>query len=148
MLFYAVSAAGNLLVVTPLSMGSVFVDAAGERWAIPSILWVSRLVSIFLMMPLSLIAWVKASRPVLDSFRLADHPARKRKLFGRQSVPLACDNTSSSQLRASAHILLSLKPKISRPITNRRPIGLRGHYRSRCGCRSSPRHSRADRMSI
>jgi hypothetical protein len=40
------------------------VDAAGKRWAIPDILWASRLVSIFLMMPLSLIAWDRASGPV------------------------------------------------------------------------------------
>ena len=63
-LFYAACAAGNLLVVAPLSLGSVFVDAAGKHWAIPGILWASRLVSILVMMPLSLIAWVKASGPV------------------------------------------------------------------------------------
>jgi uncharacterized membrane protein len=63
-LFYAASAAGNLLVVAPLSLGAVFVDGAGKRWMIPDILEASRLVSISLMMPLSLIAWVKASRPV------------------------------------------------------------------------------------
>ena len=63
-LFYAASAAGNLLVVAPLSLGGVFVDAAGKHWAIPDILWASRLVSILLMMPLSLVAWVKASGPV------------------------------------------------------------------------------------
>ncbi|HKW67938.1 MAG TPA: carotenoid biosynthesis protein [Terriglobales bacterium] len=62
-LFYAASAAGNLLVVAPLSLGGVFVDAAGKCWAISSILWASRLVSILLMMPLGLIAWVRASRP-------------------------------------------------------------------------------------
>ena len=63
-LFYAAGAAGNLLVVAPLSLGSVFVDAAGKHWAIPGVLWASRLVSILVMMPLSLIAWVKASGPV------------------------------------------------------------------------------------
>jgi uncharacterized membrane protein len=63
-LFYAASAAGNLLVVAPLSSGAAFVDAAGKHWAIPDILWASRLVSIFLMMPLSLIGLVKASGPV------------------------------------------------------------------------------------
>ena len=63
-LFYAACAMGNLLVVAPLSQGNVFVDAAGEHWAISDILWASRLVSIFLMMPLSLVAWVKASEPV------------------------------------------------------------------------------------
>jgi hypothetical protein len=50
--------------VAPLSLGAVFVDGAGKRWMIPDILEASRLVSISLMMPLSLIAWVKASRPV------------------------------------------------------------------------------------
>jgi len=63
-LFYAASAAGNLLVVAPLSLGGVFVDTSGKRWMISDILWASRLVSIFLMTPLSLIAWVKAARPV------------------------------------------------------------------------------------
>ena len=62
-LFYAASAAGNLLVVAPSSMAGVFVDAAGKPWAISGILWASRLVSILLMLPLSLIAWVKASGP-------------------------------------------------------------------------------------
>jgi uncharacterized membrane protein len=62
--FYAASAAGNLLVVAPQSMGGHFVDAAGKQWAIPGIVWASRLVSILLMMPLSLMAWVKASGPV------------------------------------------------------------------------------------
>jgi uncharacterized membrane protein len=63
-LFYASSAAGNLLVVAPSSLGGVFVDAAGRPWAISGILWASRLVSIFLMMPISLLAWIKASGPV------------------------------------------------------------------------------------
>jgi uncharacterized membrane protein len=63
-LFYAASAAGNLLVVAPSSLGGVFVDAAGNHWAIPDILWACRLVSILVMMPLSLIAWIKASGPV------------------------------------------------------------------------------------
>jgi uncharacterized membrane protein len=58
-LFYAASAAGNLLVVAPASLGAVFVDPAGKHWMIAGILRASRLVSIFLMMPLSLIAWVK-----------------------------------------------------------------------------------------
>lgn len=58
--FYAASAAGNLLVVAPSSMGGVFVDAAGKHWTISSILLASRLVSIFLMLPPCLIAWVKS----------------------------------------------------------------------------------------
>jgi len=67
-LFYAASAAGNLLVAAPASLGGVFVDTVGKRWSITNILWASRLVSMFLMMPLSLIAWVKAARPV-ETFR-------------------------------------------------------------------------------
>ncbi|HEY6371555.1 MAG TPA: carotenoid biosynthesis protein [Candidatus Sulfotelmatobacter sp.] len=63
-LFYAASAAGNLLVIVPSPLDRVFVDTAGKRWLILDILWASRLVSVFLMMPLSLIAWVKAARPV------------------------------------------------------------------------------------
>jgi uncharacterized membrane protein len=63
-LFYAASAAGNLLVIAPVSLGGVFADAAGKHWMIPDILLASRVVSIFLMMPLSLIAWVKASQSV------------------------------------------------------------------------------------
>jgi len=78
--------------------------------------------------------------------------ARPRPEIGNflaaKRVPRACANTSSSRLRAFAHVLLSLKPKISRPTTKRRPIGLRGHYSSKCACRLSPRHSRADRMCI
>jgi uncharacterized membrane protein len=85
-LFYAASAAGNLLVVAPLSQGGVFVDAAGKHWAIPDILWASRLVSIFLMMPLSLIAWVKASGPV--------EPLSKQVSLGIPSESRATGNSS------------------------------------------------------
>jgi hypothetical protein len=63
-LFYAASAAGNLLVIPPVSLGGVFADAAGKHWMIPDVVLASRVVSIFLIMPLSLIAWVKASRSV------------------------------------------------------------------------------------
>jgi hypothetical protein len=60
-LFYAVSAAGNLLVVAPSSLGEVFVDTVGRRWMISDVLWTSRLVSALLLMPLSLVAWIRAS---------------------------------------------------------------------------------------
>jgi len=56
--FYALSAMGNLLVIAPSSLGSIFVDATGKQWMISSILRTSRLVSIFLMVPLSLAACV------------------------------------------------------------------------------------------
>jgi putative membrane protein len=60
---YALSALGNLLMFAPSSLGGVFVDATGKRWAIANILWTSRLVSVFLMVPVSLIAWFKISNP-------------------------------------------------------------------------------------
>lgn len=61
--FYALSALGNLLVFAPASLGGVFVDATGKHWMIHNILWTSRLISIFLMLPLSLIAWFRSSQP-------------------------------------------------------------------------------------
>lgn len=64
-LFYAASGIGNLLVIAPASLGEVFVDATGKRWMIPDILWASRFVSIFVMMPLGLIAWVRASKAAI-----------------------------------------------------------------------------------
>jgi len=62
--FYAVSAAGNLFVIAPASLGQVFLDAGGTPWAISSILWMSRLISVFVMLPLSLFAWIRASRQI------------------------------------------------------------------------------------
>ena len=61
-LFYVLSAVGNLLLTVPSSLGNVFVDATGKLWMISHILWTSHLVSIFLMMPLSLVAWLKVSK--------------------------------------------------------------------------------------
>ena len=58
-LFYLLSAVGNLLLTVPSSLGNVFVDATGKFWMISHILWTSHLVSIFLMIPLSLVAWFK-----------------------------------------------------------------------------------------
>jgi uncharacterized membrane protein len=60
-LFYALSALGNLFVIAPLSLDGVFVDATGKHWMIANILRTSRLVSVFLMVPLSLIAWFRVS---------------------------------------------------------------------------------------
>jgi uncharacterized membrane protein len=62
--FYAVSAAGNLLVIAPASLGKVFLDPTGMRWIISNILWASRLFSVSVMLPLSLFAWVRASRQI------------------------------------------------------------------------------------
>jgi putative membrane protein len=60
-LFYALCALGNLLMFAPSSEGSIFVDATGKRWMIQNILRTSHFVSIFLMVPISLIAWFRIS---------------------------------------------------------------------------------------
>jgi putative membrane protein len=60
-LFYAACAAGNLLVTAPSSLPSSFIDASGRRWLVSDVLWASRVVSVFLMMSLSLIAWASIS---------------------------------------------------------------------------------------
>jgi putative membrane protein len=59
--FYALAALGNLLMFAPPSVGVVFVDATGKHWLISHILRTSHLISIFLMLPLSLIAWFKSA---------------------------------------------------------------------------------------
>lgn len=59
--FYALSALGNLLFVAPSSLSSVFVDVTGRQWSVTHILLTSQLVSLFLMFPLSLIAWARIS---------------------------------------------------------------------------------------
>jgi uncharacterized membrane protein len=67
-LFYALSALGNILMSAPSSPGAVFVDATGKPWMIAHIVRTSHLVSIFLMLPLSLIAWLKVSKQQNHSF--------------------------------------------------------------------------------
>ena len=60
-LFYAASAIGNLLIVAPASVPQIIIDTSGRHWMTSNILWASRLASIFLMTPLSLIALAKTS---------------------------------------------------------------------------------------
>jgi len=55
-LFYAVSAAGNLLVIPPRGLHTV-ADATGAQWQVSDIRCVSALVSIFIMGTFSLLAW-------------------------------------------------------------------------------------------
>jgi putative membrane protein len=56
-LFYAVSALGNLLVASPPE--SVVVDPAGIPWRVSAILQASALVSIFVMGGFALLAWIR-----------------------------------------------------------------------------------------
>lgn len=68
--FYAASAAGNLLVAAPASMPKFIVDASGRSWTVSGILWASRLVSLFVMMPLGALAWRGTSAPSIDTASL------------------------------------------------------------------------------
>jgi putative membrane protein len=56
-LFYAVCAAGNLLVASP--EGATIVDAAGTQWSVRAILVTSALISILLMGGFALLAWLR-----------------------------------------------------------------------------------------
>lgn len=56
-LFYVASAAGNLLITVPASVPRIIVDGSGRGWTLNGILWASRIVSVFLMLPLALAAW-------------------------------------------------------------------------------------------
>ncbi|HMF65954.1 MAG TPA: carotenoid biosynthesis protein [Edaphobacter sp.] len=68
LLFYLTAAIGNLFVVVPASFGSMFMDATGRQWHYSTILWSSRLASIFLMAPLCIAAWLRG--------RQSPHPAQ------------------------------------------------------------------------
>lgn len=87
-LFYFLSAAGSLLAIAPASAGGVFVDAGGKRWVISSILWLSRLVSIFLMMPLSVMAWSKASRQTRNNLPPEDRTHAVPQIVTQRTVSL------------------------------------------------------------
>lgn len=69
-LFYAISAAGNLLLVIPRHGLSVVSDPTGVQWKVGSITGTCALVSIFTMGAFALFAWV----------RLADRDAEARSL--------------------------------------------------------------------
>lgn len=58
-IFYGISAAGNLLVTAPPAQ--VVVDATGIAWNVRGILTASALVSIFVMGAFILLAWMRAS---------------------------------------------------------------------------------------
>ncbi len=58
MVFYGISAAGNLLVI-PAAGASVVADPAGVPWKVSSIVGASALVSIFVMGAFTLLAWVR-----------------------------------------------------------------------------------------
>lgn len=60
-LFYAVSAAGNLILLIPQSGASVVSDPAGTQWKVSHIVGACALVSIFIMGGFALLAWTKSA---------------------------------------------------------------------------------------
>lgn len=63
-LMYGVTAAGNLLLAIPSAVPATFprtiADAAGRHWLMSDVLGMCIAVSIFVMAPLALLAWVRA----------------------------------------------------------------------------------------
>ena len=76
--FYAASAIGNLLIVAPASVPKIIIDPSGRHWMTSGILLASRLASIFLMTPLSLIALAKTS---------AGYSLSKARVFRKRDTP-------------------------------------------------------------
>jgi len=60
-LFYAVSAAGNLLLLLPHRGPSVVSDATGAQWQVASITAATAVVSVFVMVAFALLAWARLS---------------------------------------------------------------------------------------
>jgi uncharacterized membrane protein len=77
-LFYAASAIGNLLIVAPASVPKIIIDPSGRHWMTSGILLASRLASIFLMTPLSLIALAKTS---------ASYSLNNSRVFRKRNTP-------------------------------------------------------------
>lgn len=60
-LFYGVSAAGNLLLLIPSPQSQVIADASDAQWRVTDIVGACALVSIFLMGAFALLAWVRVN---------------------------------------------------------------------------------------
>ena len=69
-LFYAVSAVGNILLVIPRSGGSVVSDPAGTQWKVSDITATCALVSIFTMGAFAVIAWARLPEQKTEASRL------------------------------------------------------------------------------
>jgi putative membrane protein len=66
-LFYGVSAAGNLLIAAEPAMPAVVTDPSGRQWMASDIIGACVLVSTFVMGAFTLIAWARLSHPSRDS---------------------------------------------------------------------------------
>jgi uncharacterized membrane protein len=61
--FYAVSAAGNLILAIPHNAPTIVSDAAGVQWKVTQIVGVCVLVSVFVMGTFAMLAWTRLARP-------------------------------------------------------------------------------------
>lgn len=61
--YYAVCAAGNMLVALAPPPVAVVADPSGVAWSVPAIARACALTSLFVMGPFALLAWRKTSRP-------------------------------------------------------------------------------------
>jgi uncharacterized membrane protein len=84
LVFYVVSAAGNLLVVIPRAGPAVVSDPAGVQWKVSNIASACALVSIFLMGAFSLLAWVRLTDQKIEGAR---SPAEPQETGQGQAVP-------------------------------------------------------------
>jgi uncharacterized membrane protein len=64
--FYAISAAGNILLVIPHSGPSMVFDPAGVQWRVSDITWTCALMSICTMGVFALIAWIRLGAQRLE----------------------------------------------------------------------------------
>lgn len=67
-LFYGICAAGNLLIVRLPMAPPVVTDASGKQWVTMSILRTCILISVFVMGPIALLAWLRLKERASDSY--------------------------------------------------------------------------------
>lgn len=61
MIFYALAAAGDIIIILPKSTPAVVFDPTGTLWNVSAIAGACALVSIFVMGAFTVIAWVRLS---------------------------------------------------------------------------------------
>jgi hypothetical protein len=73
-LFYAISAAGNVLLAIPKATLSVVSDPTGAQWKVSDITGVCALISVFTMGVFALLAWVRLIDQKTEAGRLPFTP--------------------------------------------------------------------------
>jgi putative membrane protein len=61
--FYAVSAAGNLILAIPHNAPTIVSDPTGVQWKVTQIVGICVLVSVFVMGTFAVLAWTRLARP-------------------------------------------------------------------------------------